>query len=186
MRCLLLPLSPVLAACTPSPQEVPMPNSGPDHQSIGQPTAEQAKDQGPIVPSTATPSMTERSIEGDGQAVTRPEPLAVIKNAPPASPSDSPAAALGRRTLSTAFVRTGPDGHVTIELRDGRVLVLRDVVMQAKNYCGAHVLGTQPGRQFCGEYVDVAAARPGGSSELTKPSPAEGPSAMGHESSERR
>jgi hypothetical protein len=64
----------------------------------------------------------------------------------------------GRRILSTAFVRVGPDGHLTVELRNGRVLVLRDVVMRPKDYCGVQV----PGGRYCGGYAEVAAARPGG------------------------
>ncbi len=75
--------------------------------------------------------------------------------------TDSPAEALGRRTLSTAFVRIGPDGHLTVELRDGRVVVLRDVVMRAKDYCGVPVAGDAAGAKYCGGYADVAAARPG-------------------------
>jgi len=64
--------------------------------------------------------------------------------------------------LSTAFVMVGPDGHLTVELRSGRVLVLRDVVMRPKDYCGAQVLGGRPGTRYCGGYAEVAAARPGG------------------------
>lgn len=70
--------------------------------------------------------------------------------------------AQGRKTLSTAFVRVGPDGHLTVELRDGRAVVLRDVVMRPRKFCGVHVLGGPLGTQFCGGYADVAAARPGG------------------------
>ncbi len=64
--------------------------------------------------------------------------------------------------MSTAFVRVGPDGHLTAELRDGRVLVLRDVVMRAQDFCGVQVLGGKPGARHCGGYADVVAARPGG------------------------
>jgi hypothetical protein len=64
--------------------------------------------------------------------------------------------------LSTAFVRIGPDGHLTVERRDGRVLVLRDVVMRRKDYCGVQVLGASAGAKYCGGYAEVAAARPGG------------------------
>jgi hypothetical protein len=75
---------------------------------------------------------------------------------------DSPEEAEGRRTLSTAFVMVGPDGHLTVELRSGRVLVLREVTMRPKDYCGAQVLGGRAGSRYCGGYAEVAAARPGG------------------------
>jgi len=64
--------------------------------------------------------------------------------------------------LSTAFVRVGPDGHLTVELRDGRAMVLRDVVMGPRDYCGVQVLVGPAGKRYCGGYGDVAAARPGG------------------------
>jgi hypothetical protein len=76
--------------------------------------------------------------------------------------ADSPAEAEGRRTLSTAFVWVGPDGHLTVELRDGRAMVLRDVVMRPRDFCGVQVLGGSAGKRYCGGYGDVAAARPGG------------------------
>jgi hypothetical protein len=75
--------------------------------------------------------------------------------------ADSPAEAEGRRILSTAFVRVGPDGRLAVELRDGRMLVLRDVVLRRGDYCGTQLLGGAPGTQYCGSYADVAAARPG-------------------------
>ena len=64
--------------------------------------------------------------------------------------------------MSTAFVRVGPDGHLTVELRNGRVLVLRNVVMRPKDYCGVQGLGGRGGARYCGDYAEVAAARPGG------------------------
>jgi len=82
--------------------------------------------------------------------------------------TDSPAEALGRRTLSTAFVRLGAGEHLTIELRDGRVLVLRDVVMRPKDYCGVLVDGGA-GSKYCGGYAEVAAARPGGAPPSAQP-----------------
>jgi hypothetical protein len=96
-----------------------------------------------------------------------PEPISAAAHPLPTSP-DSPLEAQGRRTLSTAFVRVGPDGHLTVELRDGRVLVLRDVVMRPKDYCGVQALGGAKSARYCGGYDEVAAARPGGS-----PSPGE-------------
>ena len=82
--------------------------------------------------------------------------------------ADSPPAAEGRRTLSAAFVRVGPDGVLTVQRRDGSELVLRDVVMRPNDYCGAQVLGAAAGAKYCGGYAEVAAARPGG-----LPAPAE-------------
>jgi len=91
-----------------------------------------------------------------------PEPVSAAENPVPALPADSPAEAQGRRTLSTAFVMMGPDGHLTVELRNGDVLVLRNVVMRRKDYCGVQVIGGPAGAQYCGGYAEVAAARPGG------------------------
>jgi hypothetical protein len=91
-----------------------------------------------------------------------PEPVPAAENPVAAPPADSPAEAEGRRTLSTAFVRVGPDGPLTVELRNGHVLVLRHVVLRRKDYCGVQVLGGPAGAQYCGGYAEVAAARPGG------------------------
>jgi hypothetical protein len=142
---LLLSSAAALAACTPSPQENAMhsrsPESGTSAQGSGKAgsTGQSRAAQGPIQ-----------------------QPMSVAENPLPASPADSPAEAEGRRTLSTAFVRVGPDGGLTVELRDGRVLVLRNVVMRRKDYCGEQVLGGAPGAKYCGGYAEVAAARPGG------------------------
>lgn len=91
-----------------------------------------------------------------------PEPVSAAENPVSATPTDSPAEAQGRLTLSTAFVMVGPDGLLTVELHDGRVLVLRNVVMHRKDYCGGQVLGGHVGAQYCGRYSEVAAAQPGG------------------------
>ena len=82
--------------------------------------------------------------------------------------------------MSTAFVMVGPDGHLTVELRNGRVLVLRNVVMHRKNYCGAQMRGGKAGAQYCGGYSEVAAAHPGGGPareepDLAVPNPIESP-----------
>ena len=74
--------------------------------------------------------------------------------------ADSPAEADGRLTLSTAFVRLGAGEHLAVELRDGSAVLLRDVVMRARDYCGVQVLGASAGTRFCGGYGDVVAARP--------------------------
>jgi hypothetical protein len=71
--------------------------------------------------------------------------------------------------LSTAFVMVGPDGRLAVELRDGRVLVLRNVVMGPRDYCGVQILGGKAGGQYCGGYAEVAAARPGGAPDPEKP-----------------
>lgn len=85
------------------------------------------------------------------------------------SRSDSPTEAQGRRILSTAFVRMGPDGHLTLERHDRRVLVLRNVVMNPSDYCGTQVTGDPGGAKYCGGYAEVAAARPGGAPPTDQP-----------------
>ena len=96
-----------------------------------------------------------------GMSTSAPGPLA-----------DSPAEAQGRRILSTAFVRLGPGGHLTVELRNGHMLVLRNVVMRPRDYCGVRVAGDPAGTRYCGGYGDVAAARPGGAAAPDEPNPA--------------
>jgi hypothetical protein len=66
----------------------------------------------------------------------------------------------------------GPDGHLTVELRNGRAIVLRDVVMRPRDYCGVQVLGGSAGKRYCGGYGDIAAARPGGGPAPDAPNPA--------------
>lgn len=147
-----LPMSAALVACAPSPPETAMrptsPVSGttaPGPSAQAMPPAQAM--QGPIpVPVSAAGS----------PAPARPGDVSAT---PPAS---LPAQAEGRRTLSTAFVRIGPDGQLTVERRDGRVLVLRDVVMRPKDYCGVQVVGPAAGVRYCGRYDEVVAARPGG------------------------
>ena len=90
-----------------------------------------------------------------------PGPGAMVAGQSARPAVDSPAAAAGRRILSTAFVRVGPDSHLTVELQDGRVLVLRDVVMRPDDYCGVHVGSDSARGKYCGGYAEVAAARPG-------------------------
>lgn len=93
-----------------------------------------------------------------------PSPQKAEMSKPSASSSitSSSAEVQGRRTLSTVFVRVGPDGHLTVELRDGRVLVLRNVIMNPADYCGAIVSGAPATTKFCGNYAEVIAAKPGG------------------------
>lgn len=158
--------SAALAASTPSLQEAAMRSPGP---VPGITSETSRKGEG-----SAAPGPTGQGAGEHGQAAQGPilEPVSAAANPAPARPADSPAAAHGRRTLSTAFVRVGPHGHLTVELRNGRVLVLRDVVMRAKDYCGVHVLGGPHGKQYCGGYADVAAARSGGAPASDAPASA--------------
>jgi hypothetical protein len=149
----LLSFAAVLAACTPSPQESAMHSPSPDPGTIAQGSSEE----GPA---------------GQASRAQNASAVSVAQNPVPALPADSPAEALGRRTLSTAFVRVGPDGRLTVELRNGRVLVLRNVVMRRKDYCGVQVLGGKSGGQYCGGYAEVAAARPGAAPAPVEPAPA--------------
>jgi hypothetical protein len=93
-----------------------------------------------------------------------PEKAAGDSRAAPSAPAlraETPAEAQGRRTLSTAFVMIGADGQLTVELRDGGTILLRDVVMNRKDYCGVQVVDGAAGPGYCGRYGDVVTARPG-------------------------
>ena len=103
------------------------------------------------------------------------EPEAIAKKTAAGQLADSPAEARGRLILSTAFVRVGPDGHLTVELSNGRVLALRDVVMRPRDYCGMHIAGDPASGRYCGGYAEVAAARPGGAQAVSDPVEAPGP-----------
>ena len=136
-----------------------------------------------LVPVTAARESTVTHAEGQGSI---PEPVSAAEDTAPAPGADSPAEAEGRRTLSTAFVRVGPGGHLTVELRDGRTIVLRDVVMRARDYCGVQVPGGSARTRYCGGYGDVAAARPGGAPAPDEPDPAIlNPAEAGHSPSGR-
>ncbi|WP_156404800.1 hypothetical protein [Sphingomonas sp. Root241] len=154
-----------IAACTPSPQETAMhsqtQNRGATPKNSS--TAGSEASGGALNPTKRGAGDQERAALGPV-----PEPVSAAENPVPAVPADSPAETQGRRTLSTAFVMVGPDGRLTVELRNGRLLVLRNVVMRRKTYCGVHVLGGEAGARYCGGYSEVAAAKPGGS-----PAPAE-------------
>lgn len=69
--------------------------------------------------------------------------------------------ASGRRILSTAFVRVGPDRLLTVELRTGRTIKLRDVVLGPHKYCGSRLHGEHAALHYCGSYAEIVAARPG-------------------------
>jgi hypothetical protein len=148
-------LSAMLVASPLSHQEADMRSSSPVPGTMSGTTPEGQE--------FAAPDPTRQGTEDRMQAAQGPIPeaVSVIGSPAPVPPTESPASAQGRRTLSTAFVMIGPDGHLTVQLRSGRVLVLRNVVMRPKDYCGVHVLGPR-GTQYCGGYADVAAARPGG------------------------
>lgn len=118
--------------------------------------------QGSASPNSAAPSAGDPGQAAVGPIPEHPEPASVAANPVPGRRADTPAEAQGRRILSTAFVMVGPGGHLGVELHDGRVLVLRDVVMRPNDYCGTQIKGDQAGRQYCGGYAEVAAARPGG------------------------
>jgi hypothetical protein len=136
---------------------------------------------------SAAPDATGRAAGDRAQAAqgSLPEPVSAATNLAPRT--DSPAEAQGRRILSTAFVRVGPDEQLTVELRDGRAIVLRDLVMRPRDYCGVQVLGGSAGTRYCGGYGDVAAARPGGApapdavnpAALDPAEPGRGPSGRG-------
>lgn len=122
-----------------------------------------------LSPAAAAHESSETRVEGRGPAAqgSIPEPVSVTENPAPAPPADLPAEAQGRRTLSIAIVMMSPGGHLTVELRDGRELALRDVVMRQNDYCGVQLLDGSAGRRYCGRYGDVAAARPTGGGEPT-------------------
>lgn len=174
MLRILLSCSAALAACAPSPQEATMrsPRSGTAYPRSGKPA--DAGDRGGAGTTGHAP--------GDrGPAAPGPLPEPVSATASPAPgradlPSpDSAAAARGRRILSTAFVMVGPDGQLTVERQDGRMLVLRDVVMRPADYCGVRVTGGSGKARYCGGYAEVAAARPGGGPTPHEPDAAVSP-----------
>jgi hypothetical protein len=150
MRRILPPLSAALAACAPPPQEalVPGPGTTADRRAPAQLTAAQA----PV-----------------------PKPVSAATNTHPGPLIDSDAEAHGRRIVSTAFVRISPDGQLFVELRDARVLVLRDVTMGATEFCGMQaaddVQGTT-GKRQCHGYAEVVAARSGDTPAGGTPVPA--------------
>jgi hypothetical protein len=138
MRRIMPPLSAALAACAPPPQEALV--RGPGTTADGGAPA-QATVQAPV-----------------------PKPVSAATNTHPGPLTDSDAEAHGRRIVSTAFVRISPDGQLFVELRDARVLVLRDVTMGATEFCGMQaaddVQGTT-GKRQCHGYAEVVAARSG-------------------------
>jgi hypothetical protein len=150
-----------LEACTPSPQETAMHSATPDPGTTSPVSSETgAAGSGSVAPGTTGQDAGQAAQGPMLQAVSAAENPAPAPT--PVSRVDSAEEAKGRKILSTAFVRVGPDGHLTVELQNGEALVLRDVVMRPKDYCGMAVRGGSPANKFCGRYADVAAARPGG------------------------
>ena len=127
-------------------------------------TASDSSETGTDGGSSATPVPSGRDGADPDRAAVGParEAASAAENPLPGRRADTPAEAEGRRTLSTAFVRVGPDGLLTVELRDGRVLLLRNAVLRPRDFCGTQVSGGKAGAQYCGGYAEVAAARPGG------------------------
>lgn len=162
---ILLSFAAGLAACTPSPQETAMHRPSQDPE-----TAIKSASKAGSGASGGAPNTGGRGAGDQERAALGPvaEPVSAAENPAPTLPADSPAQAQGRRILSTAFVMVGPDGLLTVELRNGRVLVLHNIVMRRKDYCGVQVLHGRAGARYCGGYAEVAAARPGG-----PPAPAE-------------
>ena len=161
----LLIFGAALAACTPSQDDA--------MRSKASPTAAEgsAKAGSPAAGATATPVQAGAAPEQRAALGPIAEPVSAAENPLPVPPTDSAAEAVGRRTLSTAFVRVGPDGRLTVVLRDGRTLLLRNVVMRRKDYCGTRVNGEKAGGEYCGGYAEVAAARPGGGEARAEPDP---------------
>lgn len=164
MLRILLSYSSALAACTPLPQDAAMRNTSPISGTAVQGSSEAKREgEGAVTLGSAEQEAGDRVPAAQGPI---PEPVSAAENPAAPMPADSPAEALGRQTLSTAFVMVHPDGYLTVELRDGRQMVLRNVIMRRKDYCGGRVLNGLPGKQYCGRYADIVAVRPGGAPAL--------------------
>ena len=137
-----------LTACAPAPQEparAPDPVAGAEQVTGSVPDAVQ----GPAPEPVSAAGMLH---PGD--------PLARAASTDPASTDDaSDTEAQGRRTLSTAFVRLKPGGHLLVTLRGGAVIALRDVTMEKAKFCGVAVTEGALVKRRCHAYAEVAAAR---------------------------
>lgn len=134
------------------------PSSKPETAVQGSSGAEPAREaSGVPIPARQSAADLNRAAQGP-----IPEPVSAAANPLPPSPAASTAWTEGRRILSRAVVLMGSDRHITVELRDGRVLVLRDVVVRPKDYCGVQVLGGAAKAKHCGGFAQIVAARPGG------------------------
>lgn len=164
---LSLPVGAMLAACTPPSQKVAMPDPSANPQNAFDGSGVVR----PLGAHSGEPAVKGRD-RSDGTPVGQgsvPASMASVKGAGAERLADSPEAASGRRILSAAFVRLGPDGHLTVTLRSGRELVLRDVVMRADAFCGQEVPSGPAGAKYCGDYAQVVAARPGGAPARLEP-----------------
>ena len=159
MSSMLLPLSVVIAAPAPLRSEAIV--SSPTEANATVPHASESPND--EVQGTVGRRPSGAEVGGGKQAAQGPMPEVVSAAGNPAPMPHGALSpeAVGRRILSTAFVRVDAHGYLTVERHDGRVVVLRDVVMRPLDYCGVEVVGGTPRRRYCGRYVDVAAARPG-------------------------
>ncbi len=157
MGGLLLSLIAMLAGCTPASDNGDLSVTRSDQVDGGRAPVVEKSDVAVSGPKSAVERTLSATKRTDGGQMAED----TIDQAPE---RDSPAEAVGRRTLSTAFVRVAPDGLLTVDLRDGRVLTLRNVTMRAADYCGTQVQGDTEGAKYCGGYAEIAAARPGGQS----------------------
>lgn len=161
----------VLAACTPSPQEAAMPNASRELETAPKAIGGAAR----ATPADARPQAEQRATREVAALGPATQPISAAENPLSMPPADATAEALGRRTLSTAFVRVGPDGLVTVELQGGRTLVLRNLVMHRRKFCGMPIASDRAGAEYCAGYAEVVAARPGG-----QPAPAPADMAAPH------
>ena len=135
--------------------------SGIFETAVRNPSGSGSEGGGPAAPSRAIGNPDPAALAPMPEPVSAAEnPVAAAENSERNPLGDSPQAAVGRRILSTAFVRITPGGNLTVELQSGRILVLRDVVLRRKDYCGTQV--AESPTRYCGRYAEVAAARPGG------------------------
>src|SRR3954469_12013475 len=121
MPCILLSCLAAFAACNPPPPGATTRNPSP----VSGTAARESSKTDNEGQASAAPSPTGRGTGDRAQATkgSLPEAMSAAGSAAPAPRADSPAQAQGRRTLSTAFVRVGPDGRLTVELRNGRAIV---------------------------------------------------------------
>lgn len=156
----LVIIAPALAACAPAPQKEVMQNStdipvDASNSSSESSLAGNVPDNPALSTRVAPDAPQDRPITSRHSAAASVHPDSSVT-------ADTPAGAEGRRIVSTAFVRLGPGEYLTVELRGGQAVVLRDVTMRAKDFCGVRIAGAQGEIKYCGQYGEVVAARPGG------------------------
>lgn len=110
------------------------------------------------------PAQAQHPRAGVAQQGPIPEPVSAAANPHPstgaAARGEAEPAARGRRIVSTAFVRLGPDGQMLVRTRKGRVLVLRSVTMEQRAVCGVAAAESMAGKRRCIDYAQVTQARP--------------------------